>query len=101
MYMDTSLMLFIVETTTDIFKNNIDIANGSIIFCKDTKKNYIKIDGTISPIDGGPEIKNKRSKIKTNCVNCGAPLKISDLYSTIVKCEYCGTCQDIDDNIDL
>lgn len=101
MYMNTSSMPFVVETTTDIFKIKNNIADGSIIFAMDTKKTYIKIDGTISPIDGGPEIKNKRSKIKSNCVNCGAPLKISDLYSTIVKCEYCGTCQDIDDNIDL
>lgn len=79
---------------TDIFKHKDCLQNGSFIFAEDTKKLYIKMGGMLTSVTRGV-------KIKSNCVNCGAPLKIPDLYSAIVKCEFCGTYQDIDDNIDL
>ena len=85
---------FMKGTATDIFKNKNNIADGSFIFAEDTKKLYIKMGGMITSVTRG-------AKTKSNCVNCGAPLKIPDLYSAIVKCEFCGTYQDIDDNIDL
>ena len=82
-------------TVENFIKYGDIIPNSTFIFIKETKKIYLKYNNVVSSVTRGV-------KFKVNCLNCGEEItQPENEYSAITKCPYCGTVQDIDDNIDL
>ena len=78
--------------TADLVREKDKIQNGTFIWARDTRKLYLKFDDIITSITRQPSR-------RTNCINCGAVLPVPEKYSAIIRCEYCGSVQDIDDDI--
>lgn len=79
----------------ELYRNQNDILNGSIIVCSDVSRMYVKMDDKILPMT--PKWSKKYTLKK--CICCGAPLPKTDDF--IVKCEYCGNIYDADDEREI
>ena len=73
----------------EIYNNKHKCPDGSFIYAEDAKRLYLKMDGELIGI-------THKIKIVTNCCNCGAPLP--EARGSIVKCPYCHTVQDIEED---
>jgi hypothetical protein len=73
----------------EIYNNKHKCPDGAFIYAEDAKRLYLKMDGELIGI-------THKIKIVTNCCNCGAPLP--EARGSIVKCPYCHTVQDIEED---
>ena len=83
------------ETLDYMYSNQDRIKDGSFIFVNGNDKLYLKMNGRIVGISDF-----KRLKRRTVCECCGGVLPAVDKFESVVKCEYCGAIQDVDDKID-
>lgn len=83
---------FLHGPTVQAMMNHADsFDNGSFIFIDETERLYVKMKDKIVGITP------KHRDIKDlKCKNCGQPLEPNFLHGSIIKCEYCNSCYDID-----
>ena len=74
----------------NLFNGFKNINNGTFVYCIDTKRFYLKMDDQLVGISPSANEITRRRKHVGNCKNCGAPLKMTEKYCALVKCEYCG-----------
>lgn len=87
-------------THNSLYDRRADLPNGSIIVCTDVSRMYVKMNDKIFPMTPNW---NKSKKIipRKNCIHCGAPLPFDKVDGFVIKCEYCGTVYDIDDEKEI
>ena len=63
---------------------------GIFVYCKENNRLYLVWSGEVVPVYPA-----RRKIMELKCKNCGQPMTTSE-YSSLVKCEYCGSVYDID-----
>ena len=89
-----TLVQFMVAKHADLC-NEDKIPDGAIIVCEDVSRMYVKMHGKILPMT--PKWTTKYTARK--CTNCGAPLDNNGNF--VVKCSYCGSVYDVDEERDI
>ena len=79
------------DNLSDIMVVEKNLSNGTLVWCDQTERLYIKMKDRLVGITPG-----KRRIKKLSCVCCESPLIVLETGS-ICKCEYCGAIYDMDD----
>ena len=90
-------------TVENMYKFKDSFSNGTFIFCDDNEKFYLKMNGKICCLSPNKYEIIKKAQRRVRCCSCGAllPQQNPDSYESVVKCNYCGAIQDVEELVDV